>query len=357
MKDGGSLPGWNYHPVELLVRPRDLESTLARRLATNLSQFHQVALVRHGPSYLARPLEQSGIGAARVDGVWAVVGTNGQDCLYSHEGHFDLLQQRTLLVDVDLAVVEGNLEVQAPAVVELDQDGRGMENLPSSVRENLIACVGPRRPQQVPSGGIPWFRPEDENGLFDLCLDHLDKSMRKRPLWGLLFANGPADQSDLASRARILAEHCDRCFIAGSADPSWAAMGWESVENVHTGFGMLGTVLSCQALKSDAALLLLDDSSDCAQSDLVQRLVDRRDPYRTATVYRETDTHLPSAFPGIWEAKSRIRILQASAMGVFCPQRVLTHSRIHLMDRMDSNSGLEALAAGPPGIIFPVPLG
>lgn len=339
MKVGETLSGWNYHPVELLVRPRGLESVLARRLATNLSQYHQVALVRHGPSYLARPLEQSGIGAARAEGVWAVVGANGQDCLYSCDGHFDLLQQRTILVDVDLAVVEGNLEVHAPSVVELDPDGGGMESLPSFVRENLVACVGPRRPQTVPSGGVPWFRPEDEDGLVDLCLDHLGRSLRNRPLWGLLLAQGRADHPDLVARSRLLAQHCDRCFIQGPADSSWATMGWEEVENAFPTLGVLGTVLSCQALRQDASLFILDESPDCAQSEFLHRLMDLRDPYRTATVYRETDTHLPSAFPGIWEAKSRIRILQASAAGLSCPQRILTHSRIQLLDRADSNSG------------------
>lgn len=339
MKEGERLPGWNYHPVELLVRPWGLESTLARRLATNLSQFHQVALVRHGPSYLARPLEQSGIGAARVDGVWAVIGANGQDCLYSHEGHFDLLQQRTLLVDVDLAVVEGILDAQAPAIVELDPDGGGMEALPPSILKNLVACVGPRRPRRIPSGGTPWFRPEDEDGLLDLCLDHLEGAFRKRPLWGLLLAEARADRPELAARARILAQHCERCFISGPADPSWTAMGWEAVENAYPANGALGTILSCQERKQDAALFILDESSDSAQTALIERLVESRDPFRTATVYREADTHLPSAFPGIWEAKSKIRILQASAAGLSCPQRILTHSRIQLLDRTDSNSG------------------
>lgn len=339
MKTGESRPGWNYHPVELLVRPRGLESTLARRLATNLSQFHQVALVRHGPSYLARPLEQSGIGAARVDGVWAVIGANGQDCLYSHEGHFDLLQQRTILVDVDLAVVEGVLDAQAPVVVELDPDGGGMDALSPSVLANLVACVGPRRPQRVPSGGVPWFRPEDEDGLLDACLDHLDGVFRKRPLRGLLLARGRADRPELAARARILSERCERCSVVGPADPSWTAMGWEIVENVHPAQGVLGAILSSQERDQDAAFLVLDESPESEQTELVDRLVELRDPFGTATVFRETDTHLPSAFPGIWEAKSRIRIYQAGAAGLSCPQRILTHSRIHLLDRTDSNSG------------------
>jgi hypothetical protein len=356
LKDGEGRSGWSYHPIELIVRPQGLASTLARRLATNLSQFNQVALVRHGPSYLARPLEQSG-GAARVDGVWAVVGANGQDCLYSHEGHFDLLQQRTLLVDVDIAVVEGVFDTRAHTILELEPDGGGIENLPSSVLENLVACVGPRQPRQIPSGGIPWFRPQDEDGLLDLCLDHLGRALRKRPLWGLLLVQGPAGRPQLASQARILAKHCDRCFIHGPADPSWGAMGWESVENAYPAMGLPGAILSCQERGTDIALLILDESQESAQTDMVERLVERRDRFRTATVFREMDTHLPSPFPGIWEPKSKIRIFQARAAGLACPQRILTHSRIQLLDITDSNSGGEPLAAEQPGIIFPLPLG
>lgn len=335
----GTAAGWNYHPTELMVRPRGLESTLARRLAANLSQFHQVALVRHGPSYLARPLEQSGIGTARVDGVWAVVGANGQDCLFSHDGHFDLLQQRTLLVDADLAVVEGRMASTAPTILELEPDGGGIGDLPGETLGSLLACVGPRRPGQIPPGGVPWFRPEDEEGLVDLCMDHLDRAVRKRPIWGLLMASGPPDRLDLAAKARVLAEHCDRCFIEAPADPSWQAMGWEIAGNAFPSHGRLGTILACLESGTDAALLVVDESLGTAETESVERLVSRRDPFRTATVYRGSNTHLPAAFPGIWEPKSRIRILQALASGLACPERILVHSRIQLLDRGDSNSG------------------
>jgi hypothetical protein len=116
-------------------------------------------------------------------------------------------------------------------------------------------------------------------------------------------------------------------------------MGWETTENVHPAWRELGAIVSCQERRRDAAFLVLDGSPESAQTELIDRLVGARDPYRTATVIRATDTHLPSPFPGIWEAKSRIRILQASAAGLSCPQRILTHSRIQLLDRLDSNSG------------------
>jgi len=325
-------PGWSYHPTEIIVHARHEGTTLATRLAADLSRSHRIGLVRHGSAFQVRPAsEPLGLGAARAEGVWAVLGANGKDSTCSHEGHFDLPSQRTLLSDVDAVVVEGSLEGNAPVVFELDADGNGLELLSARACEHLIACVGPNRPRFVPPGGVPWFAPNDE-GLLDLCLDHLARAGRRRPLWGLLV--GPSDPSDprVAARAAQLAEHCQRRFVQ-DADPRWIPLGWEPLNNAYPALARLGAVLSCQDQSPDAALCVLDGSSESDRQGIVEHLLEYRDPLRSATVYREPDTHLPSPFPGIWEPKSRIRILQAWAAGVTCPERILTHSRVQLLDR------------------------
>jgi hypothetical protein len=330
--------GWSYHRTEIAVHPRADDSTLAGWLAAGLSRFHLVGLVRHGPSYQVRPPPLPlGLGTARAEGVWAVLGANGKDSTYSHEGHFDLSSQRTLLSDVDVVVVEGSPEGNAPIVFELDPDGNGLETLSAQALGHLIACVGPNRPRFVPPGGIPWFAPHDD-GLLEPCLDHLAQVGNRRPLWGLLV--GPSDLSNprVAARAAGLTEHCQRRFVQ-DADPRWISLGWEPLINAYPALGRLGAVLSCQDADPEAALCVLDDSEDSDRRDVVEHLLEHRDPLRSATVHRELDTHLPSPFPGIWEPKSRIRILQAWAAGLTCPERILTHSRIQLLDRRGSGIG------------------
>ena len=294
--------------------------------------------MRHGSPFLVRPTsEPLGLGAARADGVWAVLGANGKDSAYSHEGHFDLPSQRTLLSDVDAVVVEGQFDGGTSSVLELNDDGSGLEDLQGPTRGRPIACVGPHRPLAVPPGGLPWFAPGDD-GLVDLCLDHLLQQGRLRPLWGLLL--GPSDPSDprAVARGRRLAERCDRCFVQ-DADPRWIALGWEPLVNTYPAMARLGAVLSCQDLGPDAALCVLDDSAESDRAEVVDHLLEHRDPLRSATVYRQPDTHLPVPFPGVWEPKSRTRVLLAWAAGLNCPERILTHSRVELLDRPDVRIG------------------
>ena len=323
-----SRPNWNYHPLEFNVRARSIDSDLARRIAVGLSQYHQVGFVRHGPSYLARPAEHTGIGAARLDGVWAVVSANGKDCLLSHDGHFDLPQQKTLLSDLDLVVVEGGMEGTAPLVVELESDGSGLDAL-SAYPGKILACVGSRRPDRVPAGGVPWFPPYDDDGIVDLCLDYAASVCRHRALWALVV--GPTDSHSGRDVVRILSDRCER-VLRFDAPPD----GLEPIETGWPRLGILGGLLSVQELGPDAAILMVH-TANSETPDLLEKLLELRDPLRSATAFRETDSHLPNPKLSIWEPKSRLRIFQALAAGISCPQRILTHSRIQLLDKVDSS--------------------
>lgn len=334
---GGS---WAYHPLEFVVRPRGGDSTLARRLATSFSLCHQTALVRHGASMFAKPTEQSGLAQARADGIWTAVSANGQDCLVTREGHFDLPLQRQLLSEADLVVVEGRIESPRPWIMELDPDGRGLEDLSDAQLANLAATFGPHRPARTPPGGVPWFRPEDLDELSDHLLEHLERELRQRPLDGVLFCDRDAHDPVAARSAKLLAEHCDHCFVVGSSDPNWERMGWRSLETSHhPRLGTLGWILSALERRPNSAWLVLDDSAASNDPDVVHRLISRRDPLRTATAYRDEQTHLPRTFPSLWEPKSRARILLSLASGISCPQRILTHARIQLLEPHDSTLG------------------
>jgi len=322
---GEKSRGWNYHPLEILVRPGFQDSDLARRIAMRLSEFQQVGFVRHGPAFQARPAEHTGIGAARADGIWGVVAANGKDCLYSHDGHFDLLQQRTLLSDLDLVVVEGEISGKGPTVVELSGGDEDFGAIPGRV----VACVGARRPDRLPSGGVPWFRPFDEDGLIDLLLEDMATRCRQRPFWALV--RGPLESDGGVRILSMLAHRCDRVFRSGDLPPGFepAPLRWPLGEG-------LGEILSLQDLDPEASILRIDTGRLELES-LLDRLLQERDPFRSATAIRAADTHLPDPGLSVWEPKSRMRILQGWAAGLTCPERVLAHSRIQLLDPLDSS--------------------
>lgn len=309
--------GWSYHPLEIVVRPSSGESVLARRLAKGLSGGLRVGLVRHGAQAAARSPEA--LDQEALDGgVWGLVAVNGKSSLVVCDGHLDLFTQRSILSDADLVVVDGGPESASMLVVELDANGRGLERLPASRHPAVAAVVGAVRPVgPLPSGGVAWFAHDRLDALVDHLLGLAEERLRARPLWGLALP-GADDQT-----VQALGEHCPRVFQAREG------MDAESIANRHPALGDLGVVLSCLESFPEAAFLAA--GGGCSSVDLDQ-LCQGRDPFKAATAFRETQTHLPIVSPVVWEPKARVRIHQALGAGIHCVQRILTHSHIRLLD-------------------------
>lgn len=314
---GVGSSGWSYHPLEIVVRSSSGESVLARCLAKELSGSLRVGLVRHGATATARTpdaLDQD----ALEGGVWGLVAANGKSSLVVCEGHLDLFTQRTILSDADLVVVDGGPVSASMLVVELGPDGTGLERIPESKLGSVAAVVGAARPVgPLPSGGVAWFSPDRMEALVDHLLGLVEERLRARPVWGV------ALQGASAESIRIMGEHCERVFHGQDG------FGAESIANRYPALGDLGVVLTC--LESFPETAFLAAGGGCSSMDL-DLLCQGRNPFRVATAFRETQTHLPVADPVVWEPKARLRIHQALGAGIHCVQRILTHSHVQLLD-------------------------
>jgi len=310
-------PGWSYHPLEIVVRPSCDGSVLARQLAIGLSGALRIGMVRHGACATARSSDALDQGA--IDsGVWGLVAANGKASLVVCDGHLDLFAQRSILSDADLVVVDGGSESAGTLVVELDPSGFGLERIHPSRWASVAAVVGQVRPVgPLPPGGVPWFSPDRISGLIDHLLGLAEDRFRARPIWGLVLPGAGAET------VRAMSGLCARVFQATDGfDAEW-------LQNRHPGLGNLGMVLSCLEAHPEAAFLAVGGDSNPAR---LGALFERRNPFRMATAFRENETHLPIEAPVIWEPKARIRIHQALGAGIHCLQRILTHSRIELLD-------------------------
>lgn len=328
-----STRAWQYHPLELVVRPAGSASDLASRLATGLAAQHRVGFVRHGSAVALSCAPETGI-----DGDIAPVAgmaLNGRESRFAASGHLDLPLQRILLSDTDLAIVEGYVDSPSPTILELDSDGGGLREALETGAKNLIALVGPHRPlDKLPPGGIPWFSPDDLVGLVEHVRDHLDTVLRVRPLWAILLGNDASDPSRVREAVQILASRCERVFVDPALLP--ASAGAEPLASHHPRLGGLGQILTGLGSFPGAAFLVARPDGRPDLDARIQPLLLRRNPYRTATAFREPDTHLPAVAPAIWEPKARARIHLALAADLQCPQRILTHSSVELLDPFDS---------------------
>lgn len=313
-----------------MVRPAGPDSDLASRIAAAFARDQRVGFVRHGAAVVAVAPEESHLRLGEGSLV-AGLALNGRESLLAVSGHLDLPIRRVLLSDVDLAIVEGIMESRSPTVLELGPDGSGLREALESGAKNFLALVGPCRPiDRLPPGGIPWFPRHELPSLLEHLRDHLDAALRARPLWALLLGGTSSDPTDVQAAFRILASRCERVF-ADPATPSEAS-GAEALASHHPRLGEVGQILTALESFPGAAFLAARADGDPGLDERIRELFHRRNPYRTATAYREPETHLPIPFPAVWEPKARARIHLALAGDIHCPQRILTHSQVELLD-------------------------
>jgi len=315
---GIAVRGWHYHPQEIVVRSASASSTLADDLLQILSKTREVGFVRHGAEVDVPASNAS----QRLD-------VNGKRSRYLRDGHLDLPLQRTLLADADLVVVDGSLDTCGPCVVELAPPNGEEQNLSLLGLGQGAVLFGERRPvQAVPPGGVLWFEPSELPELVEHLLEQLERRARERPLWALALLREPVDHPDSQAWLRSLSAHCERVLVASSDSVN----GFDAAPDSHPGLADLGRILSCLEAHPSAAFLVADGPFSSNSEAAIEALLQGRDPLRVATALREPDTHLPQRLPSLWEPKSRLRIHPALAANIRCAQRILTHSRIQLLD-------------------------
>ncbi len=306
---------WQYHPQEIIWRPRGT-SGVARKLAARLQQERPTGWVGHGVNFET---------AIPAPDTAAALTCTGRETRWIRTGHPDLALQRALLRDFDLAVVEGFVDSTAPWVVELDENGLGLDEIPFGDRSRVIALVGEVSPvADIPPGGIARFRPSEMDDLADHLLDTLEIASRRRPLVGLLLANADTPP-DLHATARATLE--TRCGLVLQEPSSQEA---EPFHSRHPGWNQAGLLLTAMELHPDAAVLTLEPSPEAISR--FESLMEGRDSLAEATAYRARDTHMPSPACAIWEPRARGRLLGMLSVDIACLRRTLVAAGTHLLD-------------------------
>lgn len=318
---------WQYHPQEIIWRSR-LGTGLSRTLAARLQTERPTAWIGHGAHL---PAQSSGPSAqARLDGAILAAAFNGRDSVWTRDGHPDLALQRQMLQGVDLAVVEGLVDSDAPWVVELDHEGHGLEEIALESRGAVVALVGTRGPlAPLPPGGIPRFAPGDMDELADHLVDTLEQAARARPLEGLLFTSPDDPREGREAAVRALVGACDRVWCV-EPDDALRRAGVEPLEARHPHWGQAGQILSIQEVRPEATVVSLEASVD--QAMRLERLLDSRDALAEATAFRARDTHMASPSCAVWEPRSRSRILGMLSLDVACLRRTLVAANTTLLE-------------------------
>ncbi len=117
------------------------------------------------------------------------------------------------------------------------------------------------------------------------------------------------------------------------ADPLRAR--YPQVVDAHEGLGPIAGIAAAQALKPDAAWLVLACDLPFLDAGTVSHLIAHRDPTRTATAYRSSHDGLPEPLCAIYEPSSSAAILERIRAGKDCPRKFLIQSDVLILEQPD----------------------
>lgn len=169
-------------------------------------------------------------------------------------------------------------------------------------------------------------------------------------LYGLVLAGGRSTrmrrdkatltyqgQNQLDRAMDLLALHKIEAYVSvrpdQRADPARAR--YAQVIDAHEGLGPIAGIAAAQALKPDAAWLVLACDLPYLDAHTLSHLMAHRDSTRIATAYRSSHDGLPEPLCAIFEPRSAALIHDWVWRGHSCPRKFLIQSDARLLDQPD----------------------
>lgn len=337
------------HPFELAVSGFSGagKTTLLERLVPRLapmrigylkSDAHRVELDKPGKDTFR--LTAAGVAdvAIRSGEVSGQIGPGG----------LDLREWKPRLSENDVVFLEGFRDEPIPKLLVLDDAGEALAGLESGRFREVLGLV---HSGLAPRTDLPAFHRDDLDALEAFVRDLW--ASRVPRVRGLVLAGGRSsrmglDKAELGyhgrSQAAWLLEMLGSLGIdalvsrAPGQDLLRDVEPSKILEDRYLGFGPLGGILSALEFDPGAAWLVVGcDLPHLERADL-ESLFSRRDPFRFASAFLDSDGRFPEPMCSVWEPKSRLRALQFLGLGYRCPRKVLINSRVELVAPRSPNA-------------------
>lgn len=183
--------------------------------------------------------------------------------------------------------------------------------------------------------------PNDEAVLSDWWLEFMNQKVA--PLRALILIGGKSmrmgqNKAELnihgISQTEYLADLCRSLslpYTISVKDNTSTELG-DYLPDRFLDLGPYGAILSAFMREPDVAWLVLACDMPGVNQDCLKYLIHNRNPSNFATVFREENGTHPNPFPGIYEPKIYLRLLQFLALGYSCPRKVLINSEVQVLE-------------------------
>lgn len=246
-------------------------------------------------------------------------------------------------LEADLLLIEGHKGLALPRIAILDSVGAILQD-PALHAYPPLAVVTPGPRPELP-WPVPLFHRDDVEGLLAFVLARFTEKIEARPLMGLVLTGGQsrrmgvdkagldyAGETNVDRAFKLLGSRCQQVFLSCRAEQAehLARLGRPQIHDLLLDHGPLGGIVSAFATRPDAAWLVVACDLPYLNGDILDRLLEGRNPYRFATAF-QGHQGLPEPLCALYEPKCRARFWQFLAMGQRCPRQVLANSPIALL--------------------------
>jgi molybdopterin-guanine dinucleotide biosynthesis protein A len=271
-----------------------------------------------------------------------------------YSGAVTPFKQREIFSAMDLVLVNGNHQQAKAQVVIIDINKQASLHKRvaelTNVQLFLLADNADELfdfvKEAVPNWqAIPVFKiNEDVGGIIQFFRNQLQQA--KPVLNGLVLAGGKSTRmghdkgkvnwfgsEQRYHMADLLKHYCKDVYISCRDVEQQAeiAEGHLTLSDTFTGLGPFGAILSAFREDPDGAWLVVACDLPLVDEDIIQYLVDNRNPASIATAYQSQHDEFPEPLITIYEPKAYPVLLQFLSQGYSCPRKVLINSDITLL--------------------------
>lgn len=327
------------------------KTTLITKIIRELESQYSIGYVKHDAHRFEMDKEGKDTWQATKAGAERIFINDKQSSAVLVQGEPDKWDVQSYLESSDIVLVEGYKNSHLPKILMLDTKNEMIAKYRQGDFENVVGLVYPENGEELPVD-LPRFSRDAVSDLSEFIENYYLKQVQSRPLYGLVLDGGRStrmgkDKGKLEYHgiphnlylAGLLKERCDDVFLSRRPDQLTTGEfhGVKELPDTYLEMGPLGGILSAQKAYPGAAFLVTACDLPFIDSNLLEKLMHQRDPFKFASAYKSRENDFPEPLCAIYEPKFYGRALKFVAQGVTCPRKVLINSKTQILDQGEFN--------------------
>lgn len=335
-----------FHPFELAFCgfSNTGKTTLVEKIIQSLSQKYDIGYFKHDAHHFS--IDHPGKDTYKMQQAGALTTLINDDKHFAKICHQEL-DQVTLInhfVSSDILLIEGHKFSKLPKYFLLNTEREYEESIRLIRLGEIsnIAGIISNSDEDPFDGKYPFFNRNDIDSILLSLESYLKKKIPSKI--NALILTGGYSKRMLEDKATIqyfgvdqvqhtinlVKPFCEKVFISCRSDQENRsfAQEYDLIFDQFPSVGPTSGILSAQFSDQESAWMIIACDLPYLDSQTIQNLVEKRNPFKVATCYLNPKRNWPEPLCTIYEPKSYQKLMEYFALNKPCPRKVLFNSNI-----------------------------